>query len=167
MEKFFEKNFGKNFEKNCGKETILEKILEKILKKNFGKHFGKNLRKNFGKNLGKRILEKVFEKIVEKFFEKNFGKGFRLRLPDAMGAANCACGGPILPKIVVSIFRTPCSIFRIFVLFLVTKFLVLELLPTVHVSRFLVHIMGPWHLETHASCVKKSEQRFFIFCRFH
>ena len=137
MEKFFEKNFGKNFEKNFGKEKILEKILGKILKKNFGKHFGKNLRKIFGKNFEKKILEKVFEKILEKFFERNFGKVFRLRLPGAMGAANCACGGPILPKIVVSIFRTPRSIFRIFVLFLVTKFLFLELLPTVPVSRFL------------------------------
>ena len=58
-------------------------------------------------------------------------------MPDAMGAANCACGGPILSKMGVSIFRTPRSIFRIFVLFLVTKFLFLELLPTVPVSRFL------------------------------
>ena len=30
-----------------------------------------------------------------------------------MGAANCACGGPILSKMGVSIFRTPRSIFRI------------------------------------------------------
>ena len=73
----------------------------------------KILKKNFGQNFGKKILEKVCEKILEKFFEKNFGKVFRLRLPAAMGAANCACGGPILPKIVVSIFRTPRSIFRI------------------------------------------------------
>ena len=57
--------------------------------------------------------------------------------PDAMGAANFACGGPILSKMNVSIFRTPRSIFRIFVLFLVTKFLFLELLPTGPVSRFL------------------------------
>ena len=54
-----------------------------------------------------------------------------------MGAANCACGGPILSKMGVSIFRTPRSIFRIFVLFLVTKFLFLELLPTGPVSGFL------------------------------
>ena len=54
-----------------------------------------------------------------------------------MGAAYCACGGPILSKMGVSIFRTPRSIFRIFVLFLVTKFLFLELLPTGPVSRFL------------------------------
>ena len=64
-------------------------------------------------------------------------KVFRLRVRDAMGAANCACGGPILSKMDVSIFRTPRSIFRIFVLFLVTKFLFLELLPTGPVSRFL------------------------------
>ena len=33
-------------------------------------------------------------------------------------------------------------------------------------SRPLVHIMGPWPLGTHASCVKNSEGRFFIFRRF-
>ena len=54
-----------------------------------------------------------------------------------MGTANCACGGPILSKMGVSIFRTPRSIFRIFVLFLVTKFLFLELLHIAPVSRFL------------------------------
>ena len=54
-----------------------------------------------------------------------------------MRAANCACGGRILSKMGVSLFRTPRSIFRIFVLFLVTKFLFLELLLTGPVSRFL------------------------------
>ena len=54
-----------------------------------------------------------------------------------MGAANCACGGPIHSKMGVSMFITPRSIFRIFVLFLVTKFLFLERLPTGPVSRFL------------------------------
>ena len=57
--------------------------------------------------------------------------------PDATGAANCACGGPILSKMGVSFFSTPRSIFRIFVLFLVTKFLFLELLRTGPVSGFL------------------------------
>ena len=54
-----------------------------------------------------------------------------------MGAANCACGGPPLSKMGVPIFRTPRSIFRIFVLFLVTKFLFLEIFPNGPVSRFL------------------------------
>ena len=54
-----------------------------------------------------------------------------------MGAANCACGGPPLSKMGVPIFRTPRSIFRIFVLFLVTKFLFFEILPNGPVSRFL------------------------------
>ena len=54
-----------------------------------------------------------------------------------MQAANCACGGRILSKMDVSLLRTPRSIFRIFVLFLITKFLFLELLPTGPVSRFL------------------------------
>ena len=54
-----------------------------------------------------------------------------------MGAANCGWGAPILSKMGVSIFRSPRSIFRIFVLFLVTNFLFLELLPSGPVSRFL------------------------------
>ena len=54
-----------------------------------------------------------------------------------MGAANCGWGAPILSKMGVSFFRSPRSIFRIFVLFLVTNFLFLELLPSGPVSRFL------------------------------
>ena len=60
-----------------------------------------------------------------------------LRLPDAMAAANCAWGAPFYSKVGFSIFRSPRSIFRIFVLFLVTNFLFLELLPSGPVSRFL------------------------------
>ena len=54
-----------------------------------------------------------------------------------MGAANCAWGAPFLSKMGVSVFRTPRSFFRNFVLFLVTNFLFLELLPTGPVLRFL------------------------------
>ena len=59
-----------------------------------------------------------------------------LRVPDAMEAANCAWGAPFCSKTGV-FFRTARSIFRIFVLFLVTNFLFLELLPTGPLSRFL------------------------------
>ena len=54
-----------------------------------------------------------------------------------MGAANCAWGAPILSKMGVFIFGTQSSVFRIFVLFLVTNFLFFELPPTGPVLRFL------------------------------
>ena len=54
-----------------------------------------------------------------------------------MAAANCACGAPLPWKVGGSHFRTPHSIFSIFVQFLVTNFLFLELLPNGPVSRFL------------------------------
>ena len=63
-------------------------------------------------------------------------------------------GAPVHSKMGVSIFRTPHFIFRIFVLFLVTNFLFLELFPTCPVSRFLsvralflqrlLHCWGPF-----------------------
>ena len=54
-----------------------------------------------------------------------------------MGAANCGLGAPIPSKMGVSFFMSPRSIFRIFVLFLVTNFLFLALLPSGPVLRFL------------------------------
>ena len=69
-----------------------------------------------------------------------------LSLPDAMAAADCAWGTPMLSKMGVSSFSTPRSMFRILVLFLVTKLLFSELLPTGSVLRFLSvrdHILAP------------------------
>ena len=54
-----------------------------------------------------------------------------------MGAANRAWGAYIFSKMGLSIFRTPHYIPKIFVLFLVTNFLFLELLAAGPVSRFL------------------------------